>query len=268
MGNDAPIGVFDSGIGGLTVVKEIRQMLPAEDIIYVGDTARVPYGSRDPQEIIVFMNQILRFFAQQKVKMAVIACNTMTGYGYEQAKDAYPYLLVPMDTVVGEAIAVSGNKSVGVIATEGAVQSHMHQKAAQKIDAQAVVHAKACPGFVPLIENGQIDGEQMEAAVKEYLEYFADKGIGALILGCTHYPLIAPIIRRYVDKDVQLINPAAATAKDAVRALTASDLLKESPAKGKMQMCFSADLGKARKMAELILKENTAVFKGIDLAEY
>lgn len=268
MGNEAPIGVFDSGIGGLTVVKELRQLLPGENIIYVGDTARVPYGSRDPQEIIRFMHQILRFFAQQKVKMAVFACNTMTAYGYELAKGMYPFRLIPMNSAVPAAIAAGGSSRIGVIATEATVRNEMHRKSAAAIDPGVEICAKACPAFVPLIESGQIAGPEIEAAVRQYAGFFAGKGIGSLILGCTHYPLIAAILRKYLEENVQLVNPAEATALAAAEELKKARLLNENRGRGSLTMCFSADLGKARKMAELVLDKDTAEFKGIDLAQY
>jgi len=268
MKSDAPIGVFDSGIGGLTVVREIRQMLPGENIIYVGDTARVPYGSREPKEIVAFMDQILRFFAGQKVKMAVFACNTMTAYGYQRARGRCGYPLVPMNSAVQDAVAVAPGKRIGVVATEATVNNEMHKISAAQIDPKAVIHARACPAFVPLIEAGEVDGPKMEAAVKQYMEFFAGKGIEALILGCTHYPLIEKLLQKQVGPAVRMINPARATAKAAVDELQRQQLMNDSGEQGSLTMCFSGDLKQAARMTELVLGKNTAEFKTIDLMKY
>lgn len=268
MKSDAPIGVFDSGIGGLTVVREIRQMLPGENIIYVGDTARVPYGSREPKEIVAFMDQILRFFAGQKVKMAVFACNTMTAYGYQRARGRCGYPLVPMNSAVQDAMAVSPGKRIGVVATEATVNNEMHKISAAQIDSKAIVHAQACPDFVPLIEAGEVDGPRMEAAVARYMGFFSGKGIESLILGCTHYPLIEKLLQKQAGMQVHMINPAQATAKAAVEELRRQHLLRESGEQGSLTMCFSGDLKQAARMTDLVLGQNTAEFKAIDLTKY
>lgn len=268
MKDNTPIGVFDSGIGGLTVVKELRKIMPAEDIIYVGDTARVPYGSRKSTEIIAFMEQILNFLQMQKVKMAVIACNTMTAYGYEKMLNKYPFALIPMNSGVKNAVAVSLHKHVGVIATEGTIKNEMHRKSAWKIDEAVKVYPKACPEFVPLIEKGMIRGGQIESAVKNYMSFFKDTEVESLILGCTHYPLIADIIQKYMGNDVHLINPAKATAKDAFNRLNELNLINQSSQLGNLKMCFSGDLDSAKAMSKLILTNEKIEFELVDLTRY
>ncbi|MFA6848891.1 MAG: glutamate racemase [Selenomonadaceae bacterium] len=269
MDSCAPIGIFDSGIGGLTVVKELRQMLPNEDLIYMGDTARVPYGSRDPQEIVQFMHQNMHFFMAQKVKMVVIACNTTTTNGYAIAKEMYSVPIIPMNSAICEAIeAGGGNKRIGVIATEATVHNEMHRRSAEEIDAAVEIYAKACPDFVPLIEGGQIAGPEIEAAAQKYMGFFKGIGIGSLILGCTHYPLIADILRKHLSTGIHLVNPARATVLDAVTQLKKEQLLHQGKNKGGLKMCFSADIEKARKMVKLVLNVNTAEFKCVDLTKY
>lgn len=268
MNVDAPIGIFDSGIGGLTVVKEVRRLLPNENIMYIGDTARVPYGSRDPVEIIKFMHQILHFFLKQEVKMAVFACNTMTTYGFKEAEKHYPYLVTAMNSGIYEAINGSENKRVGVIATKGTVNNQMHSKAAAEFDSSVKVYAKACPDFVPLIEDGVIAGREIENLARKYLAFFSKIEIDSLILGCTHYPLISSIIQNIIGDQVRLINPANATAKDAVALLKKSGNLNKSKENGSLKMYFSAELDKARKMTNLVLNTNKAEFKLIELARY
>lgn len=267
MDHNAPIGIFDSGIGGLTVVKEVQRLLPSEHIIYVGDTKRAPYGSRDPVEIVKFMHQILRFFAQQKVKMAVIACNTMTAYGYQEAKKCYDFVVIGMNSGVREAIAVSPHQKIGVIATEGTIRNAMHKQFAKGIDPAVAVYAKACPDFVPLVENGCIVGEKIEQAAARYLGFFQGTEIDALILGCTHYPLIGKVIQKNMDSQVELINPARATAKDAVNALKEAQGLNKEGQMGTLQMYFSADLEKARRLVSSLLSLDQAKFSLIQLAD-
>ncbi len=268
MNASAPIGIFDSGIGGLTVVREVRRLLPNENIIYVGDTARVPYGSRDPVEILKFMHQILHFFAKQKVKMAVFACNTMTTYGFHEAKENYPYLVTAMNSGVPEAIKGSHNKKIGVIATKGTVNNQMHSKAAAQFDQMVKVYAKACPDFVPLIESGRIAGREMELLAKKYLMFFSEIDIDSLILGCTHYPLIDRVIQNVIGSHVKLINPASATANDAIASLKRVSQLNINQHAGSLKMCFSANLDQARKMTNLVLSTNKAEFKLINLEDY
>jgi glutamate racemase len=265
--SNAPIGIFDSGVGGLTVVKELCRLLPEENFIYVGDTARVPYGSREPKEIIRFMRQILNFFQRQNVKMAVVACNTMTTYGYPVTKDMYPFPIVPMNSAVGEASLAAPHKKIGVIATQATVKNAMHSRAAEQIDASLEIYAKACPDFVPLIENGHIAGAKIEAAAKNYLKFFKGIEIDALILGCTHYPIIKDVLQKYVGKNVSLINPARATALDAVRVLNEKNMLGAKKG-ARLKICFSDDLDKARKMVKLVLNSGRAEYKLINFDEY
>ena len=265
---NAPIGIFDSGIGGLTVVKEVRALLPHEDIIYVGDTARVPYGSRATEEVKCFMHQTLRFFAKQKVKMVVFACNTMTACGFSEAASMYQFLLVPMNSAVKDAIEVSPTKKIGVIATQGTIMNQMHSRAAEKIDAEVEIYAMACPSFVPLIEGGKIRGNELEQVTSEYMNEFRGSGIDSLILGCTHYPLICDILQKYVGSQIHLINPAESTAMDAMNLLQSEQLLTAKESMGDLTMCFSADIEKAKQMTHLILNTDKAKFNLINLADY
>lgn len=266
MKDNAPIGVFDSGIGGLTIVKELRRIMPSENIIYVGDTARVPYGSRDSAEILVFMRQILDFLKTQQVKMAVIACNTMTTYGYEKMLNQYPFMLVPMNSGVSSAIQNGFHKNIGVIATEGTVKNGMHAKSAQWIDVDVKIYAKACPEFVPLIERGKISGLEIENATKEYMEFFNDKEIDSLILGCTHYPLISKIVKKYLKAGVSLVNPAQATGQDVWRCLEKAGLLNKSLEAGALNVHFSSDLPKGLAMAKLVLETDCMKVEKVDFS--
>lgn len=265
MNENAPIGLFDSGIGGLTVVKEIQKLLPNENIIYVGDNKRAPYGPRSPIQIVEFMHEILRFFVKKKVKMAVFACNTMTAYGYEEAKRQYPFLVTAMNTGVKQALDNSSNKKIGVIATQGAIASGMHEKAALAMDVKAKVYAKACHEFVPLIEQGKVTGNEITSVAHKYLQPLKDSNIQSLILGCTHYPIISEVIQEILGADIKLINPAEATAADAVMMLDEQQLRRTDFAESITEIYFSAHLEQSKKMAEIILNNKKAVYELVEL---
>ncbi|MBP2650511.1 MAG: murI [Firmicutes bacterium] len=263
----AAIGVFDSGIGGLTVVKELAALMPHEKIIYFGDTARAPYGSRPPAQIIDFMNQFLRFFAKQEVKMAVVACNTMTALGLEAARSMYSYPLVGMTTGVRTALEATKTKNIGVIATQAAVASGKHGKMLKELDDAARFYPQACPDFVPLIEQGILSGSVLEAAAKEYLIPLVKAKVDALILGCTHYPLISPLIQQIMGKTVTLVNPAGETARAAYRELNKRDLLA-STGEGSIKIGFSGDSVMARDLSQNIIRGCKSEFIKAELEEY
>lgn len=268
MSKNAPIGVFDSGIGGLTVVKELMKVMPREDIIYFGDTARTPYGSRPPAEILSFMHEILHFFMAQRVKMAVVACNTMTALGLDIAKKQYPFLLVGVNSGVKTALKVSIHKNIGVIATQATIATGKHGKAIKAIDAHARIYPQACPKFVPLIEQGLLNDKQTEAAVLEYLLPLREANVEAIILGCTHYPLIEDAIRKVVGENIVLVDPAIETAKDAYHLLAKNNQFTDNVDKGRVKLCFSADLNRTEKLTEYIFPGEELEFALINLQDF
>jgi len=209
-----PIGIFDSGLGGLTVVKEIKKRLPNESIIYLGDTARVPYGTRSKETITKFSLQDVLFLTEQKVKCVVIACNTASALAFKEIKKR---LVIPVFDVVSVgakmAVETTKNKRVGIIGTRGTVTSHAYQKAIHKQNPRTLVYEKACPLFVPLIEEGEIGGKATEMLVSKYLNPLKNNKIDTLILGCTHYPIIKNIIQKKIGKRVVLVNSGEEIAK-------------------------------------------------------
>lgn len=209
----APIGVFDSGLGGLTVVREIMRNLPNEKMVYFGDTARVPYGNKSQQTIVRFSRQIVSFLKTQKVKAIVVACNTASALALDTIQ---PEIDIPIIGVVrpGTEMALQSTKKkrVGVIATESTINSHLYQTLLTKRDPEIQVFAKACPLFVPLVEEGWTKDPITEEIAKRYLDDILSREIDTLIMGCTHYPLLRKLLRRVVGEDVQLINPAYETA--------------------------------------------------------
>lgn len=210
---DAPIGVFDSGVGGLTVVREIIRQLPSENIVYFGDTARVPYGTKSRDTIINYSEQIVHFLKTKQVKAIVVACNTATSYALDVLKEK---LDIPIIGVVrpGAVTAVNAtrNKRIGIIATEGTIGSGIYPKVIHKYDPEIQVVQKACPLFVSLVEEGWTDDPVTDEVARRYLKSLQASDVDTLVLGCTHYPLLRKTIGRLVGDGVTLVNPAYETA--------------------------------------------------------
>jgi glutamate racemase len=212
-GDDRPIGVFDSGIGGLTVAREIFQLLPNESVIYFGDTARVPYGPKSPATVLHYSREAAAFLMSKDIKMLVVACNTATAHAAAALTDELP---VPVLGVVepGARTAARTTRSgrVGVIGTAGTIASGAYDLAVRRLVPNARVYAQPCPLFVPLIEEGLTDHEATRLVAKDYLEPLHEVDIDVLILGCTHYPLLTTIIGEVLGPDVKLVDSAHETA--------------------------------------------------------
>ncbi|MDP8201106.1 MAG: glutamate racemase [Candidatus Tenebribacter burtonii] len=206
-----PIGIFDSGVGGLTVFKEIRKRFPFEDIIYFGDTARVPYGSKSRKTVIEYSIQNARFLIQQGAKIIVVACNTSSATALTQLQKLLP---VPVLGVIEpgalSAVKTSSNKRIGVIGTEGTIRSQAYSSAISKLDKDCDVFSKACPLFVPLAEEGWESHEVTQLTIKEYLTSFLKHGIDTLVLGCTHYPILKTSIQKFVGNKITLVDSSEA----------------------------------------------------------
>lgn len=216
----APIGVFDSGVGGLTVAREITRQLPEENIVYFGDTARVPYGSKSQNTIIRFSEQIIRFLKTKKVKAIVIACNTASALALDAVRDEFGIPIIGV-VIPGARAAVEAtrNRKVGVVGTDATVQSGMYTKIIHGMAPDIEVIEKACPLFVPLVEEGFKEHVVTEEIIEYYLESMRSTDIDAMILGCTHYPLLRSKIREYMGDRIQIVNPAYETAMDLKKLL-------------------------------------------------
>lgn len=220
MSQNRPIGIFDSGIGGLTVVHEIMRQLPHESIVYFGDTARVPYGPKSPDTVCRYSREIARFLRQQDVKAIVIACNTATAHALPALRDELPIPVVGVvEPGARAAVRASGGGHIGVIGTAGTVRSGAYERAIRALDPDARVTARACPLFVPLVEEGWIDHAVTQQIAREYLRPLIEEDINALVLGCTHYPLLKTMLCRELGGGVQLIDSAAETAAEIGRVL-------------------------------------------------
>lgn len=224
----ASIGVFDSGVGGLTVAREIMRQLPEEHIIYFGDTARLPYGSKSKETIIRYSKQIIRFLESKGVKAIVVACNTASAFALEELR---PEMKIPIIGVVKPGAKVAAettiNGKIGVIGTEGTIASHIYTKTIQQQNPNAVVLGKACPLFVPLIEEGWLKDSITIDVAKRYLASFQESDIDTLILGCTHYPLLRSTIHGIMGGGVNLVNPAYETAQGLKRLLAEHNLTND-----------------------------------------
>jgi glutamate racemase len=219
-GTDAPIGVFDSGLGGLTVAAELMRQLPAEGLIYFGDTARVPYGPKAPSTVRRYSRQIASYLEAEGVKALVIACNTATAHALTTLRAE---LRVPIIGVIAPgaraAVAATRSGNVGVIGTAGTIRSGAYERAIRELSPDVRITAQACPLFVPLVEEGWIDKEATRLVAAEYLQTLRDADVDTVVLGCTHYPLLKPVLADLLGKDVRLIDSAAETAAEARRLL-------------------------------------------------
>lgn len=224
-----PIGVMDSGVGGLTVVKEIMRQLPNEKIIYLGDTARCPYGPRTRREVKRFTWEMTSFLLKKKIKMLVIACNTATAAALDEIQRE---LSIPVLGVINPgaraAIKKTKNYRVAIIGTEGTVKSGAYEKALKSLNSRLFVDSLACPKFVPLVESAEYSGPVAKKIVEESLKTLTDQNIDSLILGCTHYPLLEPLIKSYLGSDVEVISSGDETAREISTILQYNKMLSKS----------------------------------------
>ncbi len=261
---NAPIGVLDSGVGGLSVLKCLHQLLPHENFIYVGDTARTPYGCRSEKEIRSFVGEIIDWLALQGVKQVVIACNTLTMLGVESLRGKHEFSVVGMSKGEQLLLQASTKKKIGVFATQFTISTDAHRKAILAADPTAEVFPVACPKFVPLIEGEEFTNPKLMAAVKEYAAPLQEVGVDALILSCTHYPFIREQIAQVMGSGVTIVDPAEATSRLAKEALAAENLLQHEGV-GRVTVCCTADEARVRRLTARMLSVEECSFVTIDL---
>lgn len=264
MDKNLPIGVLDSGVGGLSVLKVLQQMLPHEDFLYIGDTARTPYGTRSEAEIRAFVREMTDYMERVGIKLLVIACNTITVLGEESIKNGYAFDVVGMSKGAKLALQHTANKKIGVMATAFTVASGAHKAAIAAVDETAEVYAVPCPDYVPLIESGVLSGPVLDAAVAKYAQPLKEAGVDTLLLSCTHYPFIRGEIENEFGSGVTVIDPAEQTALDALADLQKAGLAK-TEGEGTAQVCFTADVERGKKMAAYMLDMGRCTFKQISL---
>ena len=260
-----PIGIFDSGIGGLTVLKELCKKLPHENTVYLGDTARVPYGTRSPETVTRYSSENTRFLFSKEVKMIVVACNTASSVSLEAIRNAAPVPFVGViEPGAKAAAAATENKKIGIIGTEATIRSNSYAQAIKNIDSSIEVFGIACPLFVPLVEEGWTEGRIAEMIAQEYLQEIKRKGIDTLVLGCTHYPLLKGILATVMGENVKLIDSAIETAREVETILNRLSLLNTSG--GNIREFFVTDSPeKFKTVGETFLGEHINHIKKIEL---
>ena len=264
------IGVFDSGLGGLTAVKKLIKVLPDENIIYFGDTARVPYGTRSDDTIVKYVKSDIAFLNTFDIKMILVACGTASTVALEKLKGE---LNVPAFGVVEASVlkAASATKTgkILVLGTPGTIKSGKYEKYLKEINPEFTVYSKACPLFVPLVENGYTDCEVAHLVAYDYLEEFLDKDIDTVILGCTHYPLLKKVIGNIVGGSVKLIDPGAELAEYAKDYLTQNNMLCKRPLKNQYKYFISDEVEGFLTLANRFLGKNiNANIEKIDIEKY
>ena len=267
-----PIGVFDSGMGGLTVMREIMRQIPNEKVIYFGDTARVPYGSKSKETVTRFSRQIVRFLQSKQVKAIVVACNTASAYALD---DLEKEIDIPIIGVVkpGAKVAAEAtrNGQVGVIATEGTISSNIYTTYIRQLRPEVQVTGKACPLFVPLVEEGLWQDPVTDEIAKRYLSSLIDTGIDTLILGCTHYPLLRSTIQKTMGEHVNLVNPAYETAIELKNVLERESLANicEVDSPSSMYRFYVSDAAdKFKAFANAILPFDITMTQQINIEQY
>jgi glutamate racemase len=237
-----PIGVFDSGVGGLTVVRALRAQLPHEHILYVGDTARVPYGVKSADTVRQYATQITEFLLERRIKLLIIACNTVAAVAAEAVRSrANVPVLDVIEAGSDAAHAATRSRRIGVIGTLTTIHSNAYDLALRARQADTTVHSQACPLFVPLVEEGWLDHPVTRLTAVEYLAPLLAMNIDTLVLGCTHYPLLRGLLQDVAGDGITLIDSAETTARHAARQLQADTLLNPGPLPGRLS-CFVTDV--------------------------
>ena len=266
--NDSPIGVFDSGVGGLTVVRSLRQRLPDESIAYLGDTARIPYGTRSPATIERYAVQNARFLEAQNIKMLVIACNTASALALDRLRELKPDLptIGVIEPGARQAVRTSRSGRIGVIGTEATIASGAYTAAIHSLRPDAVVTSRACPLFVALAEEGwsqHADATRLIAA--KYLEPLREAGVDTLVLGCTHYPILREVIADAVGPEVSLIDSGEAVAADVADLLARESMLSGSASGSASQYYVTDAAARFRRVAEVFLGEPLERFETVEI---
>jgi glutamate racemase len=261
-----PIGVFDSGIGGLTVVKRLASTLPNENIIYFGDTARVPYGSKSNSTVIEYSIQNTRFLLQKNVKAVIVACNTASSIAIPDLKKMFDIPIIGMIEPGSKmALQKSSNKMIGVIGTRATIANLAYSSEIKKMNDKAQVFEKPCPLFVPLAEEGWIKHRATFEIAEEYLSELRESGIDTLVMGCTHYPILSEVIQKVIGSEVTLIDSGVASSELIKQELEKLNLLSVSDSTGSQEYYVSDIPAKFKEVAELFLGREIDHVHKVDL---
>lgn len=264
-----PIGVFDSGIGGLTVVKEIMEFLPNENIVYFGDTARVPYGTKSAETVTRYAFQNTRFLLTKDVKAIVVACNTASAVSLDILQESFD---IPIIGVIkpgaSAAVKETVNKKIGIIGTEGTVNSRAYERAIKKLLPEAEIFAYPCPLFVPIVEEGWANTKVSYMVAEEYLKPLKDSNIDSLVMGCTHYPLLTKVVDDVLEHKVKLINPARETALELKNILIEKGIENSQETVAQYEYYVSDNPDKFKKVGGNFLEHDIINIKKIDIEKY
>ncbi len=251
-----PVGVFDSGVGGLTVVNKLRHLLPHEDIVYLGDTRRNPYGIRTREEILSFTREIIAFLAGQHVKLIAFACNTATATAYDTVVNETDIPLLGMSRGIKTAKDTTTEKRIAVFATPLTIANHIHKKEAEKTDPFLTIVEQPCASLAGLIERGKLDGPEIREAVRDDVAPVLKARVDTAIFGCTHYPFVRHIFEEFCGESVVFVDPAHETALQTLAVLKKKNLLNTQRRPGYLHLCFTAEAGRGAALAsELISPE-------------
>jgi glutamate racemase len=270
MDRNAPIGVFDSGVGGLTVAREIMRQMPMERLVYFGDTARVPYGTKSQDTVIRYSRQIIRFLQTKEVKAIVIACNTATACALETVeKDLDIPIIGVIHAGAKAAVEATKNGKIGIIGTEATIRSGVYTELMKQMNPDIEVTGKPCPLFVPLVEEGLLHDSVTDEIAGRYLAALKEKYIDTLVMGCTHYPLLRSTLGRLMGEDVTLINPAYETAMELRGLLKEKGLDCSETGEGEKYQFYVSDMAERFKdFATAILPGEVKETKKINIEEY
>ena len=253
---DRAIGIFDSGVGGLTVLREVKKLMPSENIIYFADTLHNPYGCKSKEILLDYSRRIIDFLISQGSKLIIIACNTVSANCYEQLKKEFDFPIIEIvESGAKAAASATQNKNIGLIATETTIESNMYDSYIKKFDGQVKIFKKACPLLVPLTEEGWIENQIAYDVTKIYLDEFAGKAIDTLILGCTHYPFFYGCIEKILP-GVKIINPAESVAKLAKKYLQDKKILRSQDKASEVKFYTSDKLKKFERLCNRLLNKN------------
>ena len=252
MKSNCPIGVFDSGVGGLSVLKELLKELPNEQFLYFGDTLRVPYGDKNLDELVECTRRILDFFKTQNVKCVIVACNTCSANTIELVKDEYDFEILGLIEPAAKYISSFNVKKIGLIATTATVKSNAYARAIKPFGIE--VFSQSCPRLVKIVESGKIDSQEAQIALSEYLKPLLEVNIEKLILGCTHYPFLIPTMKKLGLKDDFFINPAVCLSIRTKEFLKENNLLNKN-IKGQNEFFVSGNPDEFKRNAKLFFDE-------------
>jgi len=256
---ESPIGVFDSGVGGLSVLREIRRELPAEELLYVADSGHAPYGDKTTRLIEARSIAIVEFLLQQRAKAVVVACNTATGVAVKLLRARFQVPIVAMEPAVKPAATLTRSGVIGVLATSRTIASDNFAKLHERFGAEVKILMQACPGLVEQVEAGQLSGDRTRTLMERYVVPLLEQGADTIVLGCTHYPFLAPLIREITGPSVNILDPSAAIARELRRRLSGAGLLSNTGRVGREQFWTSAASGVAQPIIAQLWRDDVEV---------